>query len=125
MPNAAQTIPAVYAYSGLDGIDYTPVGAVTAGTVINVGTGGVVMYGIARQYIPAGVAGNLAIVGCFDLLLDGSSQFNVGDVVYWNANTNKATSSGSYSSDIIGLAVVAAATTDVSVRVWLTSAYLR
>ena len=129
MLSTPQTVPAVYAYSGLDGIDYTnpsSVNAITPGTVVKLATGTGVIYGIARQLIPASALGNLAIVGIFDLLLDGSSTFVNGDVVYWNANTNVATSSGTYSADIIGICVYpTAAASDISVRVWLTSSFLK
>jgi predicted RecA/RadA family phage recombinase len=128
MLSTPQNVPAVYAYSGLDGIDwYNGTGAiVTPGQVIKLPTGTGVMYGITRQTIPIATWGNLAIVGIFDLLLDGASTFVQGDVVYWNANLNVATSAGAYSSDIIGIcAAPTAAQTDVSVRVWLTSAFLK
>jgi predicted RecA/RadA family phage recombinase len=130
MLSTPQQVPAVYAYSGFDGIDWynsSATTAVTPGSVVQIaGTGGIIMYGIARQTIPPLTWGNLAVVGVFDLVLDGSSTFKVGDVVYWNGNLNVATSSGSYSADIIGLCVAATAgATDVSVRTWLTSSYLR
>jgi predicted RecA/RadA family phage recombinase len=129
MLNTPQAVPAVYSYSGLDGIDYLNPSSTTAvqpGQVIRLATAQGVMYGITRQLIPPSTLGALAIVGVFDLILDGASTFVAGDVVYWNANTNTATSSGSYSADIIGVCVYpTSGATDVSVRVWLTSFYLR
>jgi predicted RecA/RadA family phage recombinase len=123
-----QQVPAVYAYSGLEGFDWynNSANAISPGSVVKMTTSQGVMYGISRQLIPAYTSGNLAIVGIFDLVLDGVSTFVVGDIVYWNANTNQATSSGTYSSDIIGVcAAPTTAETDVSVRTWLTSFYLR
>lgn len=128
MPNAIQSVPAVYAYSGLEGIEWpnTTGNVITPGQVIAMPTQQGVMYGISRQTIPAGTIGTVAIEGVFDLLLDGASTFVPGDTVYWNANANQATSDGAYSADIIGVCVEATADeTDISVRTWLTSFYLR
>lgn len=126
MPNLSQSVPAVFAYSGLDGINwYNNTGSVVGpGQVIALESVQRMAYGITRQPIPVAAWGNLAIVGIFDLELDGASTFVVGDSVYWNANTNRATSSGSYSSDLIGCCVAPTASrADVSVRTRLSSLY--
>lgn len=129
MLSTPQQVPAVFAYSGLDGVDYLNPSSTTAiqpGQVVKLATNQGVMYGISRQLIPASTLGNLAIVGIFDLLLDGASTFVDGDVVYWNANLNVATSSGSYSADVIGVCIYpTAGASDVSVRTWLTNFFLR
>lgn len=113
MPNLHQTISAVYAYSGLDGIDYTPGSAVQPGTVVSLGNN---FWGISRQLIPANVTGTLAIVGVFDLLLAGSTPVNVGVPVYWHVGNGNAQTS-SISNAQIGICVQAASSNDNTVRV--------
>lgn len=128
MLDTPQAVPAVYAYSGLDGIDYynNTASAITPGTVVKAPTQQGVMYGITRQVIPAYTWGTVAVFGVFDLKLDGESTFVWGDVVYWNANLNVATSAADYNSDIIGVCTApTAGATDISVRTLLTSHYLR
>jgi predicted RecA/RadA family phage recombinase len=128
MLSTPQNVPAVYAYSGLDGIDwYNGTGAiVTPGQVIKLATLTGQIYGITRQTIPIATWGNLAIVGVFDFLLDGSSTFVQGDIVYWNSGSNVVTATGTPPTNVIGVCVApTAAATDVSVRVWLTSSFLK
>jgi predicted RecA/RadA family phage recombinase len=73
---------ATYVQQG-DMIDYTPVGAVTAGTVVVQGNA----VGVAGQAIPAGVLGALAVHGIFNFVKDGS-EITAGASLYWDADGN-------------------------------------
>lgn len=63
-------------------IDYTPVGAVAVGAVVEVG--GIV--GVALRAIAAGALGALATSGVFTLDLATGQTFAAGDAVYVTAS---------------------------------------
>jgi len=102
---------ATYLQSG-DTIPYTPVGAVAAGVVVTVGTE---LIGIATHPIAAGALGALAVRGIFDVAKEATTTWAIGDAVYFAADDREATKT---TSDVyIGMAALAAAANDATVRV--------
>lgn len=99
-----------------DRIDYTPVGALAAGDVVDLGT----FVGIALQPIAAGVQGVLAIRGTFDVNKYTGEAISLGATVYWDVGTTTATGTSGYSEATMGKCVKAAAAGDATVRVTLT-----
>lgn len=97
-----------------DEIDYTPAANVAAGALVLVGD----KPGVAKFAIPAGETGALSMTGVYDIEQDGSAAVSVGDVVYWNATTGKATKT-STNNTRLGVAVAAAASGADTVRVRL------
>jgi predicted RecA/RadA family phage recombinase len=117
----AQT-PCVRKQNPGEAIDYTPVAAVLAGTVVEIGRNAF----IADVYIPAGELGSLAITGVFDVP-KASGAITVGDDIYWDndgspnsgdASSGAATTTAS-GNRLLGKAVAAALTGDTYVCVAL------
>lgn len=116
---ADQTFKAKYVADDA-AIDYTPVGAVAAGTIVQRGS----MVGISHLPIAAGVMGALEMEGIYDVVKD-SSVFADGAAVYWNATGSPvggtagsgAATSSSAGAIFLGYAVGAKLTGDVTVRV--------
>ena len=101
-------------YDG-DVVEYTPSSAVTAGTVVVQGT----LVGVALQDIAANALGALSVEGVFDFpkTAAGSGQaIAVGVAVYWD-DTNDVATTTSSGNTLIGKVVLAALTTDTTVRV--------
>jgi predicted RecA/RadA family phage recombinase len=94
-------------------IDYTPTSAVSAGDVI-VQTD---LIGIAKLPIAANTLGALAIEGVFDVVKTNVAV-NAGQMIYWDAANQYATTSSS-GTKYMGKAVRAAAAGDARVRVKL------
>lgn len=108
---------ATYRNTGMD-IEYTPSGAaVVAGQVVVLSE----LVAIAKADIADGALGALTIEGVFDVAKTASAgiTFSQGDIVYWDADNNVATSTAG-SNKIMGKAVKAAVNADTSVRVKLT-----
>lgn len=105
---------ATYRHEGRK-VDHTPGSAVTAGDVIDLGSG---LVGIADRDIAASDLGAVAIEGVFDLTKEagGGVTFAVGAVVDWDDtnNTSVAATTGDFAA---GKAVAAAADGDSTVRV--------
>lgn len=70
-------------------IDYTPVGAVSAGNVVVLGD----LVAVAKLDIAAGALGQLHLGGVYDFPKStaGGSAIAVGKTVYWDAGNNVAT----------------------------------
>lgn len=100
-------------YQKGEAIDYRPSAAVAAGSVVV--QGGLV--GITRLDIPANTLGSIAVCGVFKVDKKASESISVGDVVYWDAANEVATSTAD--DVILGLAVADAAATDAIVQVLL------
>lgn len=104
-------------------IDYTPVSAVTAGDVVEIGS----IPMVADRDIAADVLGAVSCEGVFDLPKT-SDEFSLGDAVYWNSTGNPVTgAAGSGAADsatgnLAGVCVKAAAAGDSYVRTKLTAA---
>ena len=111
----AQTYQARFVQEG-DSIDYTPVGAVSAGDVVVQGQ----LIGIATQDIGAGVQGALAAKGVFDLPKTAGSgtAITAGAKVYWDEDAEVAVTT-SEGNIYLGKTVAAAADDDETVRVRL------
>ena len=92
-------------------IDYTANAAIAAGDVVSLGS----RIGVAAGDIPAGAVGALAVEGVFEIDKTESLAIAVGDAVYFNAASKKATKTN---SDVpAGWAVAAATAADTVVRV--------
>jgi predicted RecA/RadA family phage recombinase len=98
-------------------IDYTPVGAVTAGTVIVQED----LIGIATADIAAGVLGTIDIEGVFTVKkLTGSGEdISIGEIVYWNVAGSGVTTEPS-DNVYMGKAISNADEDDTTVGVKLT-----
>jgi len=95
-----------------DMVEYTPVGAVAAGTVVVQG----LMIGIATADIPAGVQGALATSGVFEFVkITGNSGLTVGAIAYWDDSAKVATST--VGANVYLGKVVIGTTTEVLVKV--------
>ena len=94
-------------------IDYTPSSVVASGAVVVQGE----LVGVANLDIPADVLGSLTITGVFDVD-KGASVFTAGQAVYWDAAGELASPDGSVGK-LMGVATLAAATGDSTVRVRL------
>jgi len=97
-------------------IDYTPVGAVTAGQVVVVGD----LVGVAKLDIAAGILGHLHLGGVYDFPKStaGGSAIAVGKTVYWDA-TNSVATETSTGNKLLGKTEIAAVDADTTVRVVL------
>ena len=95
-------------------IDYTPVGAVSNGDVVVLGT----RIGIADQDIAAGIKGALAKRGVYalDKSVTSSDAITVGTYLYWDAGSEVVTETSSTNA-IAGVAVLAAAASATTVNV--------
>ena len=99
-----------------DTIDHTPSSAVSAGDVV-VQTD---LVGIAKQDIPAGELGSLAVTGVYDMpkATGTSTAMAAGAKVYWNATLQQVTTTSS-GMKYLGKTIQAAADADATVRVRL------
>ncbi len=77
---------ATFVHEG-DAVDFAPVAAVAAGTVVVQGN----LVGVARRDVAAGQTGSLAVSGVFDLPVTALTGWAVGDLAYWNAAAGVAT----------------------------------
>ncbi len=117
----AQTAAIMYSEGGV--IDYTPVGAVTQGQVVVIGT----IPMVATRAIAAGVKGSLTNSGVFKLPKT-TDTFSAGDAVYWSATNSPVvgdSSSGAADNatgDLAGYATADAASGDTYVYTELTAA---
>jgi predicted RecA/RadA family phage recombinase len=105
-----------------DAIDHTPVSAVSAGDVVEVGNRVLV----SKRDIPANTLGALATRGIFDVV-KVSGAISAGDGVYWDndgnpvggtAGTGAATKTGA-NGNFMGYAIADAAESATTVRVLL------
>jgi predicted RecA/RadA family phage recombinase len=78
-------------------------------------------YGVARETVAAAVLCNMALTGAVVITKNTGTgkSFAVGDKVYMDASSKKATPNAT-SNTLIGFALAAAATTDSEVNVFLT-----
>lgn len=95
-------------------IDYTPSGAVTAGTVVELSAG---LVGVVEADIAAGVLGSINVDGVWDLpkATGAGKDILVGEKVHWEDGAGVATQVAS-GATYVGYAVKTAATTDTFVR---------
>lgn len=106
-------------------VDYTPVAAVSAGAVVEVGSVPLV----ATQDIAAGALGALLTVGVF-AVVKKEAAFTAGDPVYWDNNGNPyngvalsgCASPTASEGNLMGLCLADAGSTDETVSVLLTAA---
>lgn len=75
------------------------------------------LFGVASDDIASGAAGEIAVVGVYDLAKD-ASVFAQGDKVYWDDTAHAATSTAT-ANKLIGVALQAQVTGDATVRVRL------
>jgi predicted RecA/RadA family phage recombinase len=110
-----QTLKAVFVQSGMDegGIDYTPVGALAAGDVVDLGN----CVGVTKHPIAAGALGALSLYGVFDFLKFTGEAISLWAPVYWDVGTGTATGTIGYSEAVIGKCIKDAAAGDNTVRV--------
>jgi len=111
----AQTLKAVFVQDGDEGLDYTPIGALAAGDVVDLGT----CVGVTTHPIGAGELGAVHITGVFDFLKYAGEAIALWAVVYWDVGTGTATGTQGYSEAVIGICVKEAAAGDDTVRVYL------
>jgi predicted RecA/RadA family phage recombinase len=105
-------------------IDYTPVSAVTAGSIVVIGS----IPAYVGSPIAAGVLGAASVEGVYDVL-KGAETYTAGDSVYWDADgtptggsTTGCATDNAALGELMGWAVKDAATGDARVRVKFTSA---
>lgn len=98
-------------------VDYTPGADVTAGDVVDLGSG---YTGVAANDITSGVKGALQVRGVFRVTKasGGGVTFSAGDTVGYDATGETAVAAGTGDFDI-GKAVAAAADADAEVHVQL------
>lgn len=104
---------AFYVQSG-EAVDYTPVAATLAGTVVVQGD----LVGVAKRDIAAGKLGSLAVDGVFDISKDPAANLAAGVKVYWDAANSRITTVAT-GNKYVGVTVAAAAATTTSARVRL------
>lgn len=85
-------------------LDYTPSSAVAAGDVVLL-TDRVF---VAPRAIPANTLGSVATCGVFQIQKTTGEAWTMGQKLYWNAGTSKATTTSS-THKVIGYAAAAAA----------------
>ena len=116
-------VQAVYYQKGND-IDYTPVGAVSAGDVVVIGD----MIAVATKDIAAGALGAVTVDGAFAFEREQATAFTAGAEVYWDENgtpeggtaTGAAVdTSDSGANEFIGFALAAAADSASVLRVYV------
>lgn len=117
---------AVMRYQG-DTIEYTPVGALSGGAVVVIGS----VIGCLLADLAAGEKGAVVTEGVFDVVKKDGLNFTAGDAVFWDATgdplngtvgTGAAQDTSSGAEGQMGFAVLDAANGDETVRVRLTSA---
>lgn len=95
---------AVRHFSKGDHVKHTPVAALAAGDVVDLGD----FVGIAEVPIAAGVEGNLAIEGVFTVTKKTGETWAVGETAYWDVGTTSFSHTSSYSEAVAGLIMAAA-----------------
>jgi predicted RecA/RadA family phage recombinase len=95
-------------------IDYTPVAATSAGTVVVQGD----VLGIAMVDIAAGSLGALSVEGIW-AIEKAAESIAIGDKVWWDAANSRVTKTKGTLTVLAGKAVSAAASGDATVRVLL------
>ena len=102
---------ATYIQKG-DVIDYTPVAATPAGTVVAFGGG----IGVTTADIPAGELGALALTGVFAFGKGTGGAIAFGEKVYYNTTSGKIQTAAT-GGVAAGYAVAYGATGDTGIRV--------
>ena len=74
-----------------DSVDYTPVGAVSAGTPVLLADG---RAGIPANDIAAGVKGSAGVRGVYTFPATSAHTWSAGDPLYYDEATQKAVASG-------------------------------
>ena len=95
-------------------IDYTPVAATSAGTVVVQGD----VLGITVNDIAAGALGSLSVEGVW-AIEKAAEAIAVGDKCWWDAANSRVTKTKGVLTVLAGKAVAAAASGDATVRVLL------
>ena len=95
-------------------IDHTPAGALAAGDVVVQGD----LVAVTIRPLAAGEAGSLVTEGVFDFAKNTGVAYTVGQILYWDDTNNVVTATATGNKQI-GKVVLAAATTDTTVRVRL------
>lgn len=95
-------------------IDYKPVSAVTAGSVVVQGD----LVGIAKRDIKAGALGSVSVEGVFDVVKDAATVIAAGAKVYWDAAASQAVTVAT-ANKLLGKAVADAGAGATTVRVRL------
>lgn len=95
-----------------DSIDYSPVAATTAGTVVVQND----LVGVALTDIPAGGAGALAVCGVVSVA-KAAEAIAVGEKCWWDATNSRVTKTKGQLTVLFGKAVSAAASGDATVNV--------
>jgi predicted RecA/RadA family phage recombinase len=97
-----------------ESVDYKPSSDVAAGDIVVLNT----LIGVAKRDIKANTLGALHLVGVFDVDKVLADTFAIGEAVYWDEATSKATSSA-VDTIVLGKAVADAAMNATTVRVRL------
>jgi len=98
-------IVATIKQTGADMIQYTPVGAVTAGDIVAAGN----IIGVASQDIAAGALGALVVVGVVNAVKPNDEAWTIGLKAYYDSADGSITTTAT-SNTFIGLTLVAAET---------------
>lgn len=108
------SVQATYVQKG-ETVDYTPAGAVTAGTIINFGT----YIGVANHDIAAGILGQVTLRGVFDIVkaTTAGTAFTAGMQVYWDYVNSVANFAGAGMP--IGNCIATGLDADKTVRVYI------
>lgn len=106
-------MPVTFVHEGA-AIDYTPVAAVAAGSVVVQGN----LVGVTRLDIPAGKLGALAVEGVFDFpkVVGDDLDHEVGEVLYWDETEEVATATAT-DNKLIGKVVKYAGGGDAKVSI--------
>jgi predicted RecA/RadA family phage recombinase len=81
-------------------ITITATSAITSGSGVLVGS----LFGVAEGDIANGAQGVIVLEGIFDLTKAPSQAWTVGQLIYWDADNNRATNVAG-SNKLIGMAV--------------------
>ncbi len=110
---SAQAVEALYSHGDQLQMDFTPVAAVAAGTVLSHGTGLNRLVSIADVALEAGVLGAVSTWGVYKLKLVASTSFALGQTVEWDISAGLATDVASGDGDFgAGVCFGAAAADD-------------
>lgn len=113
-----QTQEAIFYQGDQLTIDHTPVSALAAGEIVQLGTN---LSGICNVAIPAGKQGALDVgngIGIYKIKKDAIDTFALGAIVDWDNTNNQAEpNGGANSSWTLGICVKAAIATDEFVLV--------
>ncbi len=105
----------IYIQEG-DAIDYRPITALPAGSVVVQGK----LVGVSPRPIPAGTLASLLIEGVFDVPIAPGTAANTGTLVFWNPATALAGLDPSVPGvTYAGVTIQALANDDIAVRIRL------